>query len=147
MSPAYWKVNEEGLIIANKGRSSISKYCIFECEAKCCKKGALLLQSEEEIHAVIGNKKNIYLKKKYLEVTRSGNYTLNYAKAGQCSKLDKNNLCTIYKNLNRPKICGDFPLFVFKNYFSLADNFCPAAKLGLLDEYTLKLENLGFKRI
>ncbi len=139
---------EEVYAIADEGRNSISSYCMNECAAKCCKFGSLLLQSEEEITAIIDKDRNYYIKNNIIKSTAQGNFTFNYEQHGApCPKLTKDNLCSIHKNQNRPKICGDFPLFVFKGYTSLAREFCPAAKAGMLDSYIEKIKELGFKEI
>lgn len=140
-------MNEHILSIADTARNSISSYCINDCQAKCCKHGALLLQSEQELHTIIENKKKQLLKKNILKVTEQGNYTLNFDKWGHCKNLSEENLCQIHKNPKRPRICGDFPLFVFKQYYSLATEFCPAAKAGLLDKYCKQIEELGQRKI
>ncbi len=139
---------EEVYAIADEGRNSISSYCMNECAAKCCKMGSLLLQKESEVHAIVGQQKSKLLRKKVLQKTNQGNYTYDYKKSGKsCPKLTEDNLCSIYKSPNRPKICSDFPLFVFKGYVSLSRDFCPAAKAGMLDSYIEKIKELGFKEI
>jgi Fe-S-cluster containining protein len=140
-------MNEQILTLADTARNSLSSYCINECKSKCCRHGSLLLQSEQELHVIIENKKNQLLKKNILKVTEQGNYTLNFDKGGSCKHLSGENMCQIHKNPKRPKICGDFPLFVFKGYYSLATDFCPAAKEGLLDKYCRELEVLGQRKI
>ncbi len=139
---------EDAFTIANEGRNSISSFCINSCAAKCCKFGSLLLQSENEISAIIDKERVYYTKKEIIKPTAQGNFTFTYEKnEGPCPKLTQDNLCSIHKNPNRPKICGDFPLFVFKGYVSIAREFCPASKEGLLDSYVERIKLLGFKEI
>ncbi len=133
--------------IANRGRNSISDFCINNCQAKCCKFGALLLQSNSEVNIIVGNKKEEFLKNKILEPTVQGNFKFNYEGGGQCRHLNSQNLCGIHKNPSRPRICSDFPIFLFKNNFTIADNFCPAAQSGLLENFAIELETLGLRRI
>ena len=135
--------------VLDNARNSISNYCIKECKAKCCRKGSLLIQSKKELFSLITENDfhNLFEKQIITKSTNNENWHIfNHEKIGGCPKLDKNNLCSIYKNEDRPKICSDFPLFKVKNFILVAE-FCPASKTNLFDKYLKKLEEMGFKII
>jgi len=135
--------------ILKNARNSISNYCINECKAKCCRKGSLLVQSKEELFSLIDEDdfQNLFEKQVITKSTNNDNWhVFNHESVGGCPKLDENNLCMIYENKDKPKICSDFPLFKVKNFILMAD-FCPVSKTNLLDDYFKELENFGFKII
>ncbi len=132
--------------IAKKARESLSTYCINTCKAQCCRKGKLLLQNEKELETIAGTKKEKEFKEKILEKTPFGNYTYNLEKQS-CPHLKKDWTCAIHKEERRPQICSDYPLFLVKNKFILA-NSCPGVRENLLTEYSKELkEKAHFKEL
>jgi len=126
----------------NKIKKLINDYCIEECNAKCCKKGKLLLQSIEEIKLIFPNMKIEKLfSKNIIQITRFNNYVLNYELiGGKCPHLSSNDLCEIYRL--RPEVCKDFPIIFKKNtiYYS---TFCPAIKSSLVQKQLSILKQRG----
>jgi len=94
-----------------KARKSISSFCIEECKAYCCRKGYLVLQGKE-IKKVLDND--------YASSTtkNDGTVSLNLNDNG-CPQL-KDNKCKIHKSKNRPKTCGDFPVYLYGNTIFLS---------------------------
>ena len=132
--------------IANTARNSISDYCINVCKAKCCKRGKLVLFNDSEICAIVGKNKTKYLKNKILEKSKiTKNYYYNLEKE-PCKNLLQNDLCSIHKDKNKPKICDDYPIFLTKKCVIIAKD-CEAAQNNLLEKYITEIESLGYKRI
>jgi len=128
--------------VINKIKKIINDYCIHKCDAKCCKKGKLLLQSTDEVKIIFPS---IEIKKllanKIIQMTKFNNYTLDYNSiGGNCPHLTSNNLCNIYQL--RPVICKDFPIIFKKNtiYYS---TFCPAIKNEIIQKQLSILKKQG----
>ncbi|MFC1754317.1 YkgJ family cysteine cluster protein [Thermoproteota archaeon] len=113
-----------------QAKASISRYCMEECKAYCCRKGYLLLTPEEkELIA-----KDLKVKKLY-----RGDYSL----ALPCPML-KDNKCSIHDNPKRPKTCKDFPIFITGNKVRLSPR-CLAVKEGKLYPFERKFLEAGYR--
>lgn len=129
--------------IANKARKSISDYCMNECGSFCCRKGFIVI-TPREINKVTKKRTDELLKKEILKKLSNGNYSLymgNYDTPCPCFIDGK---CSIHKSSLRPKVCGEFPLFVQDGYVRASPR-CPAVKEGKLYPYIRQLIDLGFK--
>jgi len=129
--------------ILKNARESISDFCINECLALCCRSGNLLFRNENEINSIF-DKLPIDIKFVFSK-TQNNMFTLNLDGIS-CPKLNFKNLCSIHKDLSRPRVCSDFPIFKVDNYI-ISSTFCPAINKNLLSSYYLELEDLGFKII
>lgn len=136
--------------IANKARDSISNFCITKCKAKCCKKGKLLIMTDEELDLVVGlNKVEKYFNKKILEYSKKNNNFLLYnSEIKICRQLDKKtNICKEHKNPNRPQVCKDYPIFIIKGKYVIFSKNCPAVDSGMFKDYENQFIQLGLKII
>lgn len=134
--------------ILNTARDSLDSYCINTCGALCCKKGKLLLQTKEEMELIVNGQEKLVNDLQLLEKTEMGNITFNHEKAGGCFHLTKDNLCGIFRNPNKPRVCSDFPLFHVKSKNTvLVANWCPGFKAGLLTKYLDRLREKEVKVI
>lgn len=131
--------------IAEKARESISRYCIEECKAYCCRKGYLPL-NEDEVDLVTQGKRKELEDKGLLRKTVKERHSLNMGVySTPCPSLDMNKFtCTIHTNPKRPKCCRDFPLFLENNLVKLSPR-CPAVKENLFYPYVKQLLMLGYK--
>lgn len=139
------KTKEIAEEIANRARSSISRICIEECNAYCCRKGFLVMK-EKEKDAVVGEKEDEKRLTQNLELKKldNGKYSLNLANSGgSCPKL-KDNKCTIYNHPDRPKACGQFPIYVGENKIMLSPR-CLAVKMNAFYPYEKEWIKLGYK--
>jgi len=132
--------------LAIKARASISTYCYTECRAYCCRKGYLLLTAKE-----VKLIRNVSIKElKMIPVLTALNkkgYVLDLGqKLSGCPNLE-NYKCTIHKNPNRPKTCGDFPLFIWKDKTIMVTNACPAVRENKLYPYLSKFKKMGYKLV
>lgn len=128
--------------IAKQARKSISKYCIEECKAYCCRKGYLILTEKECELVALGRKADL-ITKNLLKHLPASKYSLNIgSKDAPCPCL-KDFMCTIHKRKYRPTVCKDFPLFLENNEIRLSTR-CPAVTAGLFYPYVHRLIKLGY---
>ena len=135
-------MNDNFNSLLKNARNSISDFCMNECKSLCCRKGKLILLSDLEITAVVGDKKNEYLKDGTLVQSESGNLIYDFSKV-PCKNLFNESLCKIHKSNSRPKVCQDYPLFLKNNYVIKAST-CPAIENGLIDKELKEIEKLGY---
>lgn len=114
------------------------------CQAKCCRRGFLVLMNKEEVISIVGDKELEFSKEKILKPSKNG-FLLYDLEKKPCKNLKSDLKCGIHKNPNRPRVCGDYPLFIFKDYVMPAED-CSAVKAGLLDHYVKEIEGLGYKK-
>jgi len=98
---------EEINLILDQARNSISNYCINDCKALCCRKGKLLLQSENEIKFISQGKENKFLKRKILQKTNDGNFTFNHERV-KCPYLTNDFKCSTWKDSKMTKVWKNF---------------------------------------
>jgi Fe-S-cluster containining protein len=135
--------------LAVKARNSISKYCYSECNAYCCRKGYILLNTNEA-KLVTGKTQKGLEKLKEIGVlikTEKGKYVIDLAeKQTGCPSLNESR-CIIHDNPKRPAACKEFPLFIWKidgkDIIHVSER-CPAVKEGMLYPYLAKFKMMGF---
>jgi Fe-S-cluster containining protein len=91
-------------------------------------------------------KKKKILKKenKITELPFSGKFQIDFKNSlGGCPAL-KNNKCTIHENPIRPKVCYEFPIFVFVDYIKIS-NKCLAYQKNKLYPFIKKFKELGYE--
>jgi Fe-S-cluster containining protein len=129
--------------IANRARGSISKICIEECKALCCRKGFLILE-KGQVDIVTQNKAQELKKEGALREQKDGTISLNLANhQGSCPSL-KENKCTIYTDPARPKACHQFPIFIRNDTVSLSPR-CLAVKMNAFYSFEKEWLRLGYK--
>jgi len=129
--------------IAKQARASISKYCIEECKAYCCRKGYLVM-SKKEADLVTNKQTDFFLEKGLIKQLQDGRYSFDLHNVGcYCPSLIDYK-CTIHRKKNRPLACKEFPLFIDGNLIKLSVR-CPAVREGLLYPYIVKLLKNGMK--
>ena len=130
--------------IANEGRKSISSYCINDCKSYCCRKGYLVM-SKKQLDVVVNNKKEEY--KNEIKELKNGKMSLFLGSSGKpCPSLREDFKCGIHSNPERPKVCGDFPIFLRKESKTvLLSPRCLAVKNNLLYPYVKKLQLEGYR--
>lgn len=119
--------------IADKARKSIGRFCYEECNAYCCRKGALPIKVKEL--KLLGKEKHtslIFYKNKLSIVL-------------PCPSL-KENKCTIHENEGRPEVCKEFPIFIKGNKVKIV-GMCLAVRNGLLYPYIKQFRSLGYEVI
>lgn len=129
--------------LADEARKSLSEYCINECKAYCCRKGFLVLKSEE-VDLVTGNQKESLIKQECLIEMENNQFSLEFNKTG-CPSL-RNNKCMIHGNKNRPKTCKEFPIFIEGKKIRLSPR-CFGVNAGLLYPYVREFLKLGYKLV
>ncbi len=126
----------------NKARKSISKFCIDECHAYCCRKGYLVLTEKE---AKLITKKENLIESKNIKKLDNGNYSLYLGGIGMpCPSLKKEFECGIHDKRARPKTCKDFPIFVLDEKTVKFSSRCLAVKLNMFYPYVKKLISEGY---
>jgi len=131
-------------IIAEKARKSISKFCTGECKAYCCRKGYLVLSSEEA-DLVTQSRTKEFEEKGILNKIRDGKYSLDLGNSEYtCPSLKKDFKCRIHKNPKRPLACKNFPLFLDEKTVKLSPR-CLAVKCRKIYPYIVQLLRLGYK--
>ena len=126
--------------IAEKARRSISRFCIEECKAYCCRKSYLVL-TVEEMDLVTQGIENKLEDRKILKKMNKERYFLNLRDG--CPSL-KNNLCVIHNNSKRPLVCKQFPIFIKNKNIQLSPS-CLAVKRDLFYPYVHEFLKLGYK--
>ncbi|MBU0461285.1 MAG: YkgJ family cysteine cluster protein [Nanoarchaeota archaeon] len=130
--------------IAADARDSISKFCVEECKAYCCRKGYLVL-TPSEAALVCGGKLKEFESRKIIKKLPFGQYSLFLGNPDGCPCL-KENCCTIHKNPKRPDTCKTFPLFIEGNKIKLSQR-CLAVKQDMMYPYIAELLKKGYKLI
>lgn len=131
--------------IADKARESISDFCINECMAYCCRKGYIMVR-ENQLNQMVTKERREILEKenKLKEFSFTGKIQIDFTNSlGGCPAL-KENKCTIHKNPLRPKVCHEYPIFVFSDHIRISSK-CPAQQNNMFYPYILQFEKLGFK--
>ena len=103
---------------------------------------------EHQLNQIATKEKQELLKKegKIKEFPISGKIQIDFTNSlGGCPALQENK-CTIHKNPERPKVCHEFPIFVFVDQVRISSK-CPANQENKLYPYVRKLTELGFKII
>jgi Fe-S-cluster containining protein len=128
--------------IAEKARNSISDFCMTQCNAYCCRKGQLMLQSDE-VDAVTQGKREELTRLKLLEKKEDGRYFLNFeGEVDGCPSLTDDFKCSIYTDQKRPQTCRDFPIFL-KGNEAVFSHRCLAMKEGKFYPYIKQLKAIG----
>ena len=133
--------------IADEARSSISDFCINECGAYCCRKGYIMVR-EHQLNQMATKEKQEILEKegKIKEFPFAGKIQVDFTNSlGGCPAL-KDNMCTIHKNPERPKVCHQFPIFIEGNKVRISQK-CPAHQNNKFYPYIRKFMDLGFEII
>jgi Fe-S-cluster containining protein len=125
--------------ILDEARASISKFCIEECKAYCCRKGHLTLTSKET-ELVTQNRTKEFEKQGTIRKSK-GVFSLNFEKF--CPSL-KDCKCIIHKNPERPLVCQQFPIFITGQTIRLSKG-CAAVTKGLFYPYEKQFLKLGYK--
>lgn len=132
-------------IILNSARESLGQFCIESCGSLCCRKGFLSMYSKQEVEVMTAGKYEEFIITGVLIKESENKYVFNLEKH-RCLNLGLDFKCNVHKNVNRPRLCKDFPLFLVKNFVVTA-SICPAIESNLLESYLKKLEELGYKII
>lgn len=128
--------------LAQKARKSISRYCIEECKAYCCRKGYLILDSVQ-LKLVMQNRQDEL--KDLVKEIKKGSFSMYMGNSKQpCPSLNEKYECIIHKKKNRPQACKEFPLFIKGKKIILSPR-CLAVKEGKFYPYIIKFKELGYK--
>ena len=134
---------EEIQNLVNKTLENLSGYCINECHSFCCRKGYLILSSDE-LDLIIGDKKNILFEKGELKELLNGKYSLNLGNFfGSCPML-KNFKCDIHGNKKRPGTCKNFPIFIVGKEIKISSR-CPAQKENKFYEFVHNVKKMKYR--
>jgi len=120
--------------ILKQAQEILNTYCAEECKSLCCRRGSLLLNKTEA--DTLSKKQNLFIKRD------DGLFEFKLTQG--CPHLNKNMLCNIHKNPNRPKLCGEYPFFVKQNTILVAE-LCPAVMNNILDPIIKKFKENNFK--
>lgn len=130
--------------LAQKARKSISKFCIEECHAFCCRKGYLILKNDE-VDLVTQNRKEELIQKGVLKKINDQEYSLNLTDNDMSCPSLKDNQCLIHKNPKRPEACREFPLFLHDQNLVKLSPRCLAVKCNLFYPYICQFIRMGYK--
>jgi len=119
--------------LLKKTQKILDGYCVNYCKAQCCRRGKLLVKTDELEH--ISKDKKLFKKKD------NTYYELNLDLT--CPAL-KDSRCSIHKNSKRPKVCGQYPLFIEKDHV-LVSKDCLAIKEEMLDEILKEFEENNYR--
>lgn len=110
-------------------RNSLSNYCINICQAKCCRRGQLLLELKESLEI-------------YPHAKADDQGYVRVPLENGCPKLDTNFSCTIYEK--RPRTCREYPLYP-KGKLLLVATSCEGVQKGKLDKHLQLLKKQGYQ--
>ncbi|MFT4313286.1 MAG: YkgJ family cysteine cluster protein [Candidatus Woesearchaeota archaeon] len=119
--------------LVESARSSLGPTCYGICQAKCCKRGKLLLDSSQVPIVAKGSE---------TVLRRDGYYELSLSDKG-CPNLTSDHRCGIFTHEKRPLMCAEYPLFIRGKYIFVA-SACTGFARGELDVYLTKMKELGF---
>jgi len=126
-------------ILADRAREALSKYCIEECKAYCCRKGYLVLTAEET-DLLAGDQKEALQREETIIGMEDGKYSFNLNKNG-CPCL-KDSKCAVHNDEGRPSACKEFPIFIDGKNIRLSPR-CYGIRTGLLYPYIHHFLKLG----
>lgn len=132
---------EKAKKIININLKNIGKFCINNCKAQCCQRGALVLLDKKELEIIAGNKVDFYIKNKTISQNNVTHYYYYNLTKSKCQHLNKDFICKIHSK--KPRVCSDYPIFIVNNYIVTA-NDCLAIKEDLLDNCFKELKKLGY---
>ena len=125
--------------ILDEARTSISKFCIEECKAYCCRKGHLTLTAKET-DLITQNKTKKFEKQGIIKKNKEV-FSLNLGKS--CPSLTDFK-CTIHKDPERPLVCKQFPIFITEKSIRFSKG-CTAVTKRLFYPYEKQFLNQGYK--
>lgn len=133
--------------LLEKARKSISRFCVEECHAYCCRKGYLVLNAVET--AALFNKPMPEIEKdlrirKINDNTYSlflGNYDF------PCPALDRDFTCRMHSSAERSMTCRNFPIFLVGEKTVKFSSRCLAVKSNKFYPYISKLIAMGYRVI
>ena len=131
---------DQDIKLTQEARNSISRFCYEECHALCCRKGFLPV-NKKELQAVTQGKPSDHVKK-----IGEDQYSLFMGRPdAPCPSL-KDWKCSIYKHPQRPRVCGDYPIFLDreKKEVKLSPR-CTAVQEGKFYGYEAEMLKLGYK--
>lgn len=131
--------------IADEARNSISEFCMNECGAYCCRKGYIMVR-EHQLNTIATKEKQIILNNegKIKEFLSSGKFQVDFTNSlGGCPALIENK-CSVHKNPERPKVCHEFPIFVFVDHVRISSK-CPAQENNKFYPHIRQFTELGLK--
>lgn len=133
---------DKDIKLTQEARNSISRFCYEECHALCCRKGFLPLNGKE-LQAVTQGKPLDKVKK-----TGDDQYSLFMGRPDTPCPSLKDWKCSIYKNPDRPRVCGDYPIFLDreKKEVKLSPR-CTAVQEGKFYGYEAEMLELGYKLV
>lgn len=131
----------DGEQLAEEARSSISSFCYEECHSYCCRKGFLILKPDE-VQAVTQGRQEELRQTETLKPTRDGRLSLNLNHGG-CPSL-KDFKCSIHTSSQRPKTCGDFPVYLHGKRVFFSPR-CLAVKEGRFYGYEKEFMRNGYE--
>ena len=130
--------------IADIARASISDFCINECGAYCCRKGYIMVR-QHQLNQMATKERQKLLEDegKLREFSFSGKIQIDFTNSlGGCPAL-KDNMCSIHKNPERPKVCHEFPIFIIGDKVKISLK-CPAHQQNKFYPYIKQFIDLGF---
>jgi Fe-S-cluster containining protein len=107
--------------------SSLKDYCIRKCNSKCCRKGKLIMHNRDEVMLVTNGFADKLLSEGIIIKKCNGIYEFDLDRRA-CPSLSVGNMCTIYFNKNRPKLCREFPIFLRGKKIFIS-TFCEAEEI------------------
>jgi Fe-S-cluster containining protein len=126
--------------VAKQARDAISRYCLEECPAYCCRKGSISLTAKE-MTLLVGADEQALIQNHIL-VKVGDKYSFKATFDHGCPKL-RDNKCTIHDNPDRPLVCRNYPLFISGKTINLSSS-CFAVKTSILYPYIRKFRQLGY---
>lgn len=121
-----------------KARKRVSRYCVEECKAYCCRKGYLELNREEMI-VVTGGKPEEFAER----LKKSGDVYTLYLGDG-CPCLDEKFMCRIHSDEKRPRTCRHYPIFLYDDKIVLSSR-CFAVKDNILYPYLKQMRGFSIE--
>lgn len=135
-------MKSRGEKVANMARNALSRYCVEECSAYCCRKGYIIL-TLDEMNLIVQNQLEVLKNEESLKELIDGKYSLNFSNSfNGCPRL-KDSKCSIHKNSKRPKTCKEFPIFISQKKVRVSPR-CYGVKAGLISPYITQLKKMGY---
>lgn len=134
---------EEIKRLANESLTDLSDYCVNECHAYCCRKGYLIISSDE-VDLIVNDKKEKLILEGNLRELIDGKFSLSFENScGGCPSL-KDSKCLVHGKERRPKTCKDFPIFILGKKIKIS-NRCPGKKNNKFFKFIKEAEVLGYE--
>lgn len=114
-------------------RDKVSEFCVDKCSSECCRCGYEMEVTGREAAVIFGVLNVEGLEDRRLDASYNDKFDLVLEPCPALRFYGGKYKCGIYNDFDKPKVCGEYPVWVEDGKINL-DNRCFAVCSGSLDE-------------